>query len=87
MAKKVDTAPGGYKWSFMRIGGVDQVVLRNGDDIAHIPHLDQKLWAALAMPKRAMGFDLKRSIFWMPTRMAEFVLRISAQPSILRPQV
>jgi len=55
MAKKVDTAPGGYKWSFMRIGGVDQVVLRNGDDIAHIPHLDQKLWAALAMPKKGDG--------------------------------
>lgn len=55
MARNVDTILGGYQWSFVRIGGVDQVVLRNGEDISHIPHLDQKLWAALAMPKKGDG--------------------------------
>lgn len=46
---------GGYRWSFTRIGGVDQVVLRNGEDILHIPELDRKLWAALAMPCKGAG--------------------------------
>ncbi|MEN6399949.1 MAG: hypothetical protein ABFC74_06160, partial [Rectinema sp.] len=55
MSKRTDTMQNGYGWSFMRIGGVDQVVLRNGEDIAHIPYLDQKLWAALAMPKKGDG--------------------------------
>ena len=55
MSKRADTMQSGYGWSFTRIGGVDQVVLRNGEDIAHIPYLDQKLWAALAMPKKGDG--------------------------------
>ncbi|HWR12157.1 MAG TPA: hypothetical protein VN445_10060 [Rectinemataceae bacterium] len=37
-------------WTFSRIGGVDQVVIRNGDDVAALGDLDQKLWAVLAMP-------------------------------------
>lgn len=41
-----------YKWTFARIGGVDQVVIRNGDDVAHLGGLDQKLWAVLAMPTK-----------------------------------
>lgn len=52
MGKAAIDSGSGYRWSFTRIGGVDQVVLRNGDDITHIPRLDQKLWAALAMPKK-----------------------------------
>lgn len=39
-------------WTFSRIGGVDQVVIRNGDDIAKLGELDQKLWAVLAMPAK-----------------------------------
>jgi len=39
-------------WTFSRVGGVDQVVIRNGDDIANLSQLDQKLWAVLAMPTR-----------------------------------
>ncbi len=39
-----------HKWTFTRIGGVDQVVLKTGDDIAHLCDLDQKLWAVLTMP-------------------------------------
>ncbi|MCE5255729.1 MAG: hypothetical protein LLF89_02655 [Spirochaetaceae bacterium] len=55
MGKIAEASAGGYQWSFVRIGGVDQVVIRNGDDISHIPRLDQKLWAALAMPKKGDG--------------------------------
>ena len=39
-----------HKWTFTRIGGVDQVVLKTGEDIAHLGDLDQKLWAVLTMP-------------------------------------
>ena len=44
---------GERKWTFSRIGGVDQVVIRNGDDIARLKDLDQKLWAVLAKIGRA----------------------------------
>lgn len=47
----------GYRWAFRRVGGVDQVVLRNGEDIANIPELDQKLWLALGMPTRGIALD------------------------------
>ncbi len=47
----------GYRWSFRRVGGVDQVLLRNGEDIANIPELDQKLWLALGMPTRGIALD------------------------------
>jgi len=41
-----------HRWTFTRIGGVDQVVLRSGEDIANLRYLDQKLWAVLTMPAR-----------------------------------
>jgi hypothetical protein len=37
-------------WRFRRIGGMDQVVLKTGEDIAALSELDPKLWVALAMP-------------------------------------
>ena len=37
-------------WSFSRTGGVDQVVLRDGNDIGGLKDLDPKLWAVLALP-------------------------------------
>ncbi|HCO48508.1 MAG TPA: hypothetical protein DIT55_03395, partial [Spirochaetaceae bacterium] len=43
-------------WAFSRIGGVDQVVIRNGGDIANLAKLDQKLWAVLSMPTAQPGF-------------------------------
>ena len=48
-----------HSWKFVRIGGVDQVVFRNGGDITNIDELDQKLWMALAMPTRGVEFDAK----------------------------
>lgn len=53
------TATGKHAWKFVRIGGVDQIVFRNGADIAHIDELDQKLWMALAIPTRGIEFDTK----------------------------
>ncbi|SDV50531.1 hypothetical protein [Chitinasiproducens palmae] len=46
-----------HTWQFFRAGGVDQVVIRSGEDIAHLRTLDQKLWVALACPTRGIEFD------------------------------
>lgn len=46
-----------YEWQFFRAGEVDQVLIRTGQDIAHIGELDQKLWVALACPTRGIEFD------------------------------
>ena len=46
-----------YEWQFFRAGDVDQVVIRTGQDIAHIGELDKKLWVALACPTRGIEFD------------------------------
>lgn len=48
-----------HAWQFFRAGGVDQVAIRNGADIAHIGELDQKLWVALACPTRGLHFDTR----------------------------
>ena len=45
-----------HKWTFFRAGEVDQVVLDQGADIAHLAELDQKLWVALACPTRGLEF-------------------------------
>ena len=41
-----------HRWTFTRIGGVDQVVFKSGEDIANLRDLEQKLWAVLTMPAR-----------------------------------
>ena len=46
-----------HSWQFFRAGGVDQLLIRNGADIAHIRELDLKLWVALACPTRGVEFD------------------------------
>lgn len=51
------TASKPHAWLFARIGSVDQVVLRNGEDVRQLRHLDQKLWMALSMPTRGVAFD------------------------------
>ena len=42
----------GHTWTFARIGGIDQVVMKKGDDIEHLAELDPKLWAILSVPTR-----------------------------------
>jgi hypothetical protein len=51
------TAPNSHRWRFFRAGGVDQVQLRDGKDIAALSSLDQKLWMALAVPTRGTELD------------------------------
>jgi hypothetical protein len=46
-----------HRWQFCRLGGVDQVVLRDGADLAHLRELDLKLWMALCMPTRGIAID------------------------------
>ena len=48
-----------HPWQFFRAGGVDQVLIRTGADIAHLDQLDQKLWVALACPTRTLEFDTR----------------------------
>ena len=48
-----------HAWQFFRAGGVDQVVIASGADIAHLHELDQKLWVALACPTRGIHFDTR----------------------------
>lgn len=57
--KAGETTEGRHRWKFYRAGGVDQVMIRNGQDIANLADLDQKLWMALAMPTRGIEFDPK----------------------------
>lgn len=47
----------GHRWKFVRVGGVDQVVIRSGADIANLDKLDQKNWVALACPTKLVEFD------------------------------
>ena len=46
-----------HRWKFYRVGGVDQVVFRDGADIVNLPLLDQKLWVALACPVKGLEMD------------------------------
>jgi len=48
---------GRHAWKFYRSGGVDQVMLRDGEDLARLRELDLKLWMALAVPVEGVYFD------------------------------
>lgn len=56
MALKIEK---NYAWSFFRAGGVYQVNISKGSDIANIRSLDKKLWTALACPTKGIHFDSK----------------------------
>ncbi len=47
----------GFKWQFRRLGGLDQVVLRNSEDLCRLHELDPKLWVALSCPASGLEFD------------------------------
>jgi hypothetical protein len=48
-----------HTWKFYRIGGLDQVALETGADLANLKHLDQKLWVALSCPVKGLELDEK----------------------------
>ena len=50
-------ARGGHRWRFRRNGGLDQVVLETGADLARLEELDPKLWVALSCPTRGLELD------------------------------
>ena len=59
MAKK-SILPGkgnSHNWTFASIGGVTRVTINNGEDIAHLDELDQKLWTVLSCPVKGLEFD------------------------------
>jgi hypothetical protein len=46
-----------HPWSFLKIGGFNQVQIENGEDLKHLGELDQKLWSALSCPTKGLEFD------------------------------
>ncbi len=46
-----------HRFAFFRAGGVDQVSIRDTDDLLALAELDQKLWIALAMPTTDVDLD------------------------------
>ncbi|MDF7667172.1 hypothetical protein PT273_04840 [Orbaceae bacterium ESL0727] len=55
-----------HTWTFQRIGGLDQVVLANADDILNLSNLDPKLWVALSCPTTGLEFD-ERTLMLLDT--------------------
>ena len=48
-----------FKWTFQRLGGLDQVVLRGAEDLCRLRELDPKLWVALSCPASGLQFDAR----------------------------
>ncbi|MCR5455611.1 MAG: phage holin family protein [Bacteroidales bacterium] len=46
-----------YPWRYTKIGGVTRVNIETGDDIAHLPELDQKQWTVLSCPTTGLEID------------------------------
>ena len=51
--------PSRHRFEFHRAGGLDQVALRSGADLAALERLDPKLWIALSCPTRGLELDPK----------------------------
>lgn len=49
--------PAKKSWRFYRAGGLDQIRIESGADIAALGALDRKLWVALACPVKGLEFD------------------------------
>ena len=48
-----------YKWDFENVGGTTRVKITTGEDIAHLPELDPKMWTVLSCPVKGLGIDEK----------------------------
>jgi hypothetical protein len=46
-----------HQFRFYRMGGLDQVALETGEDLAHLHELDQKLWVALSCPVKGLELE------------------------------
>ena len=49
----------GYKWSFSNVGGTPRVRIETGEDIAHLPELDPKMWTVLSCPVKGLEISDK----------------------------
>lgn len=47
----------GYKWKYGSLGGAIRIAVENGEDIAHLGELDQKLWTVLSCPTEGLEFN------------------------------
>ncbi len=50
---------GGQRWRFFQAGGLRQVRLRGGEDLARLGELPQELWAILGCPVQGVHFDAR----------------------------
>ncbi len=48
-----------HVWNFVRLGGLDQVIINTADDLMNLKDLDQKLWVALSCPVKGTNLDEK----------------------------
>ncbi len=55
-----------YKWNFSRVGGITRVQIASGEDIAHLPELDKKMWTVLSCPTKGLEID-EASLKYMDT--------------------
>ncbi len=46
-----------YKWTFQNIGGTTRIKLNSGEDIRHLPELDEKMWTVLSCPVTNLQID------------------------------
>lgn len=47
------------RFNFFRAGGVEQLSVADGNDLAAVSELDPKLWVALSMPTEGVDFDAR----------------------------
>ena len=47
------------RFNFFRAGGVEQLSVADGNDLAAVAELDPKLWVALSMPTEGVDFDAR----------------------------
>lgn len=48
-----------YQWTFQRLGGLDQVLLRSSEELRHFDDLDPRLWVALSCPVEGLCLDAR----------------------------
>jgi hypothetical protein len=48
-----------HRWTFHRLGALDQVSLDRAEDLRNLPALDQKLWVALGCPVKGLELDAR----------------------------
>ena len=48
-----------HRWRFHSVGGLDQVALESGADLANLEQLDPKLWVALSCPTKGLEIDAR----------------------------